>query len=334
MENPMLTFATPTILAGDRSLVSLMAHELAHSWSGNLVTNATWGDFWLNEGCTTYFERRIVEVLYGTEIAEMQWLLGQRALHHTVERFLKTEPEFTKLSMNLDQHDPDDAFSELPYEKGANFLRVLETHVGRPAFDTFLQQYFEDHAFQSMTTSRFLDLLQERLLPGDSRTWDALQIQSWVHEPGVPANIVIPNSDHFERTRAAAAAFVTDGSLTAVHPDTWVTAEWLDFLKSLPQDLSHEHLRQLDSQFHFTQSGNSEILFAWLAVCIRNTYEPAFAAVEAFLCGQGRRKFLQPLYEALCANAATQELAVSIYRKARPGYHPIAVSTIDGIVRV
>jgi aminopeptidase N len=136
MENPMLTFATPTILAGDRSLVSLMAHELAHSWSGNLVTNATWGDFWLNEGCTTYFERRIVEVLYGTDIAEMQWLLGQRALHHTVERFLKTEPEFTKLSMNLDQHDPDEAFSELPYEKGANFLRVLETRVGRPAFES------------------------------------------------------------------------------------------------------------------------------------------------------------------------------------------------------
>ena len=332
MENPMLTFATPTILAGDRSLVSLMAHELAHSWSGNLVTNATWGDFWLNEGCTTYFERRIVEALYGTEVAEMQWLLGQRALHHTVERFLKTEPEFTKLSMNLDPHDPDDAFSELPYEKGANFLRVLETHVGRPAFDAFLQQYFEDHAFQSMTTSRFLDLLQERLLQGDSRAWDDLHIQSWIHDPGVPDNLVIPNSDHFERTRAAAATFIADGSLTAVHHDTWVTAEWLDFLKSLPRDVSHERLRQLDGQFHFTQSGNSEILFAWLAVCIRNTYEPAFAAVEAFLCGQGRRKFLQPLYEALCANPATQELAASIYRKARPGYHPIAVSTIDGIV--
>ena len=332
MENPMLTFATPTILAGDRSLVSLMAHELAHSWSGNLVTNATWGDFWLNEGFTTYFERRIVEVLYSDDLADMQWLLGQRTLAHTIDRLTPIEPEFTKLRMNLDEYDPDDAFSELPYEKGANFLRVLERHVGRPAFDDFLQQYFEEHAFESMTTSRFLDLIWERLFHGDAAAWEALRIQDWMDQPGMPDHMIIPDSDHFERTRAAAQAFMRDGQLPTPAADSWVTAEWLDFLRSLPEDVALDKLQQLDNAFRFSQSGNAEILYAWLAVCIRNTYEPSLAAVEEFLCRQGRRKFLQPLYGALWANPHLRQFAVDIYRKARPGYHPIAVATIDGIV--
>jgi aminopeptidase N len=332
MENPMLTFATPTILAGDRSLVSLMAHELAHSWSGNLVTNATWGDFWLNEGFTTYFERRIVEALYGNDLANMQWLLGQRTLAHTIDRLLPTEPEFTKLRMNLDTRDPDDAFSELPYEKGANFLRVLEHHVGRPAFDAFLQQYFEDHAFASMTTERFLELLRDRLFQGDVTHWEDLRIPDWIDQPGAPDNMVIPDSDHFERTRAAAHVFMSTGQLPTPASDAWVTAEWLDFLRSLPDEVAVDKLQQLDAAFHFSQSGNAEILNAWLAVCIRNTYTPSFPVVEDFLCRQGRRKFLQPLYSALWANPHSRDLAATIYRKARPGYHPIAVATIDGIV--
>ena len=333
MENPLLTFATPTILAGDRSLVSLMAHELAHSWSGNLVTNATWGDFWLNEGCTTYFERRIVEALYGEEVAQMHWLLGQRALRRAVARFIDSEPEFTKLSMHLDDRDPDDAFSELPYEKGANFLRVLETHVGRPAFDAFLQAYFADHAFQSMTTQRFLALLKAELLQGDAAAWEALQVDAWVYGTGVPENMVIPSSDRFARVRAAAEAFGADGTLPLEQRETWVTAEWLDFLNSLPQELTFEQLQRLDDALHFSQAGNTEILFAWLVICIRNTYTPAWPVVEDLLCRQGRRKFLQPLYEALWRNPATQDLARTIYAKARAGYHPIAVATVDTILQ-
>jgi leukotriene A-4 hydrolase/aminopeptidase len=332
MENPLLTFATPTILAGDRSLVSVMAHELAHSWSGNLVTNATWNDFWLNEGCTTYFERRIVEILYGTEVAEMHWLLGQRALQRAIDRFSTRAPEFTKLAMRLDGHDPDDAFSELPYEKGANFLRVLERYCGRASFDAFLQTYFAEHAFQSMSTARFLEILQDRLLQGDATAWEDLQVEAWVYEPGVPDNIVVPISDRFAKTHEAAAACMAYGSLAGVHRNTWTTAEWIDFLRSLPQDVPHDKLALLDQTFALSRSGNSEILFAWLEICIRNTYTPAWPVVEDFLCRQGRRKFLQPLYEALWANSHTRELAQTIYGKARTGYHPIAVATIDHIV--
>lgn len=332
MENPLLTFATPTILAGDRSLVSVMAHELAHSWSGNLVTNATWNDFWLNEGCTTYFERRIVETLYGADVAEMHWLLGQQALHRVINRLMSSEPEFTKLAMHLDGRDPDEAFSELPYEKGANFLRVLEQYVGRAAFDAFLQAYFDDHAFQSMSSVQFLEILRDRLFHGDTAAWETLQVEAWVYEPGVPENIVVPESDHFAKTHAAANTFMATGSLHEGQQHTWRTAEWIDFLRSLPQAVPAEKLAVLDQAFALSHAGNTEILFAWLEVCIRNTYTPAFRAVEELLCRQGRRKFLQPLYEALWANPHTQELAKTIYAKARAGYHPIAVATIDHIL--
>lgn len=209
---------------------------------------------------------------------------------------------------------------------------MLEHHVGRPAFDAFLQNYFEAHAFQSMTTSRFLEWLRDQLFQGDVSAWEMLRINDWIYQPGAPDNMIVPDSDHFERTRAAAHAFMTEDQLPTAVSDTWATAEWLDFLHSLPPEIAHDKLEQLDEVYHFSQSGNAEILFAWLAICIRNTYEPSFGAVETFLCRQGRRKFLQPLYGALWANPHMRGLAAAIYRQARPGYHPIAVATIDGIV--
>jgi len=204
--------------------------------------------------------------------------------------------------------------------------------LGRPAFDAFLQQYFEDHAFASMTTDRFLELIRDRLFHGDVAAWETLRINDWIDQPGAPDNMIIPNSNHFERTRAAANAFISEGQLPTPASGTWATAEWLDFLHSLPEHIALDKLQQLDEAFHFSQSGNAEILYAWLAVCIRNTYEPAFPVVEDFLCRQGRRKFLQPLYGALWANPRSRHLAAAIYHRARSGYHPIAVATIDGIV--
>lgn len=332
MENPLLTFATPTILAGDRSLMSLMAHELAHSWSGNLVTNATWSDFWLNEGSTTYFERRIVESIYGKEIAEMQWLLGLRDLRATIKGFEKNEPGFNVLNVKLDGRDPDDAFSDIPYEKGANFLRLLETHFGRKRFDVFLRNYFDTHAFQSMTTKKFLGILEKELFKGDKKAWNDLQIETWVFKGGLPNNVIIPKSDRFEKTRAAAAAFGKSSTLDGVKKDKWITTEWLDFLNSLPQSLTGIQMAKLDRAFKFSKTGNSEILFAWLMNCIRNDYNLAYPALDDFLTRQGRRKFLKPLYQAMMDNPKTKEMAQDLYRKTRHTYHPISVNTLDKIV--
>jgi hypothetical protein len=332
MENPRVTFATPTIIAGDRSLVDVMAHELAHSWSGNLVTNATWSDTWLNEGFTTYFENRIVERIYGKDLADMQQLLQISTLRETVAEATKENAaEKTQLLIDLTGRDPEDG-SAVPYEKGASFLRLLEAHFGREKLDAFLRGYFDSHAFQSMTTGGFLVLLRDGLFKDEPAAWDSLKIEEWVYGPGIPDNLVVPASDRFDRTRAAAKAFLESGATDGIHAD-WQTAEWLDFLAALPDPLTVAQMTALDKAAGFTARGNSEILAAWLQHAIIASYEPAYPAAEHFLTSQGRRKFLRPLYAVMMQNPKTVEMAKRIYAKARPTYHPIAVATLDEIVK-
>lgn len=331
MENPRLTFATPTVIAGDRSLVSVMTHELAHSWSGNLVTNATWGDFWLNEGFTTYLENRIDEALYGREWAEMQQLLGERDLRAGVVRLMATRPDATRLALDLRGRDPEDG-PALAYDKGAAFLRVLEAHFGRPRFDAFLRAYFEHNALASMTSARLVETLKRELFQGDESAWKTLQVEDWIYGTGLPANLVVPQNDRFAAVRRVAAAFAATGAWggAGVRGSTpWVTAEWLDFLGALPRELAAERLAALDARFRLSQSGNAEILSAWLVLCARNAYAPAYPAIEAFLTHQGRMKFLMPLYATLHAQPATGELAQRIFRQAKPSYHPIAAEAVE-----
>lgn len=332
MENPRLTFATPTILAGDKSLVSLAAHELAHSWSGNLVTNATWADFWLNEGVTTYFENRIVESLYGREVAEMEQLLDQQDWRRKLLPLLETQPSDTALYIPSQGRDPDDIPS-LVYPKGANFLRTLERRFGRPRFDAFLRGYFGGHAFQSMTTTTFLELLKKDLFQGDDAAWRDARVEEWIYGRGCPDNVVVPVCPRLDVTHRAAADFAKDRSLGAVHKDAWVTSEWLDFLRTLPSPLSAAQLQALDAQAGFSKSGNSEVLFAWLTHVAHSAWEPGYPALESFLTRQGRRKYVAPLYAALQENPKTRELARTIYAKARPSYHPITAATVDGILK-
>jgi aminopeptidase N len=235
------------------------------------------------------------------------------------------------LNVQLKGRDPDDAFSDIPYEKGANFLRLLEHHFGRKSFDVFLRNYFDTHAFQSMTTKKFLSILKKELFKGDQKAWDTLKVDTWVYQGGLPDNVIIPKSDRFEKTRAAAAAFAKDSQTEGIQK-TWVTAEWLDFLNSLPASLTKEQMAKLDSAYAFTQTGNSEVLFAWLMNCIRTNYEPAYPALDDFLTRQGRRKFLKPLYQAMMDQPKTVEMARALYKKTRDTYHPISVNTLDKIV--
>lgn len=331
MENPRVTFATPTILAGDKSLVSLIAHELAHSWSGNLVTNATWGDFWLNEGFTSYFENRIMEVLYGKERAAMLARLAYNGLLKEIETLPATD---TVLAQNLEGRNPDDAVNAIAYDKGAALLFTIEQAVGRERFDPYLRGYFNRHAFTPMTTALFLEDLREHLIQGDETLEASLQLQAWLHASGLPSNVHVPQSAAFDRVEAQATAFVGGAAAANLPVKAWTPQEWQHFLETLrPQPLTPAQLRDLDATFALTRSGNSEVLFAWLRIAIANRYAPAMPALERFLIEQGRRKFLRPLYEDLMAHEWGQPEAKRIYAKARPGYHSVSAGTIDGIVK-
>ncbi|MGK0365640.1 MAG: leukotriene-A4 hydrolase, partial [Saprospiraceae bacterium] len=199
MENPRLTFATPTIIAGDRSLTSLIAHELAHSWSGNLVTNATWNDFWLNEGFTVYFERRIMEELSGKDYEEMLSVLGYQDLEEDVKD-LGPKSKDTHLFLNLDGRDPDEGMTDIAYEKGAFFLQMLEKAVGRENFDKFLNQYFSQHKFQTITTNEFIDYLKTNLINKYSLE---VNIDEWIFAPGIPESMEPVTSKRFEKVDTA-----------------------------------------------------------------------------------------------------------------------------------
>ncbi len=323
MENPRLTFASPTIIAGDKSLVSVIAHELAHSWSGNLVTNATWRDFWLNEGFTTYIERRIVEKVYGERMATMQAVLGRQILDRDVAKF---DAKDQILHVNLEGRDPDDGSTELPYEKGSLFLRSLEETVGRASFDQFLNRYFRQFAFQSITTQDFLNYLNANLPQVRAK----IPIEEWIKQPGVPASAPKISSDAFATVEAEAKAWSAGTkAASALATKDWTTQEWLHFLRALPASVKKAKLAELDKQFHLTDSGNIEITAQWLLMAIRNQYEPAYAKLDKVLMTVGRRKIVKPLYEELAKSEPGKQRALAIYAKARPGYHPILSKEVD-----
>jgi leukotriene-A4 hydrolase len=328
MENPCLTFATPTILAGDKSLVALIAHELAHSWSGNLVTNATWRDFWLNEGFTVYLETRIMEQVFGADRAAMETALGMDELRAE----LKTLPEADQvLHVQLEGRNPDDGMTGVPYQKGAAFLRRLEQVFGRDRLDAFLQSWFDEHAFQSVTTATFLAFLDERLLAHDRGKAAQVDVAAWVRGSGLPADAPVPESTLFAAVDAQLAAWRDGTPPRQLATAGWNTQQWLRFLGGLGTP-SAAQLATLDEAFAFTRSGNSEVLCQWLVLSIRSGYHAVDRRVELFLTTVGRRKFLKPLYEALLASPGGKDRALAIYQRARPRYHAVSQRTLDAML--
>ncbi len=330
MENPRLTFVTPTILAGDRSLVALIAHELAHSWSGNLATNASWNDFWLNEGFTKYIEHRIMESLYGAENAAMLARLALDRLRAFVDQLGVGHPD-TRLRLSLEGRDPDEGMTPIAYEKGQFFLRAVESAVGRRRWDRFLAQYFDHFAFRSVSSEDFVDYLRRELLGSDDRLESRIGLEEWIFQPGLPANCPRIESPELERVAGEVGRFGAGSPAGELDVEGWTTHHWLYFLRALPDRVETPRLADLDETFGLTATRNSEVLNDWLLVAIRNGYRTAFPALEEFLKSQGRRKFVLPLYEALMRESMG-ELAHRIYREARPLYHPVSVTSIDPVV--
>jgi len=331
MENPRLSFITPTVIAGDKSLVSLIAHELAHSWSGNLVTNATWHDFWLNEGFTSYVENRIMEELFGRERALMEQSLAVQDLRQAVQDL----PEkYTVLNVDLDGADPDDAFSTVPYTKGQMFLVWLEEKFGREVFDKFLVGHFNDHAFQSITTQQFEAYLKKNLLDKHPGVVSEEEIHTWIHEPMLPDMMPNPKSDAFNTVDAKTKQLLLgEITLDQLGTQRWTVHEWLHFLNNLPTDMSADDMMTMDATFKLTESTNNEIAHAWLLLSLKAGYDVVLPRLENYLITIGRRKLIVPLYKQLMETEQGAEFAKRVYQVARPGYHPLAQATLDEVVK-
>jgi len=329
MENPVLTFATPTIIAGDRSLVSLVAHELAHSWSGNLVTNETWNDFWLNEGFTVYFEQRIMEKIYGHNYAEMLTALSRGELQHTVDDMMADpkQKEDTKLFLNLDGRNPDDGVTDIAYEKGRFFLRSIENVVGREKWDAFIVNYFKTFAFKTNTTARFIDYLETNLISQNPDWKNKINYKEWIYEVGLPKNCESIQSVELQKVDSAISAYKTNWDAKAMHTEKYTTHHWLYLLRNLPE-LDVNKMKSLDEKFGFTKSRNAEIQCDWYQLCVKYNYESAFPAMKIFLCSVGRRKFLMPLYKGLVKTEKGKHFAMDIFKEAEPSYHAVAANSI------
>jgi aminopeptidase N len=328
MENPRLTFLTPTLLAGDRSLVNVVAHELAHSWTGNLVTNANAEHFWLNEGFTVFAERRIVEALWGADVAALEAALGRRGLDEAVARFAD-RPELTRLRTRLQGVDPDAVFSEIPYEKGYLFLRALEEAAGRAAFDRFLREWLGAHRFGAVTTDDFVAAC-ERALPGVLARVGA---DRWLDGEGVPDGAPVARSARLERVEALVAK-----GPEPLEPEvarSLRTVEWQLWLEGIAPALraaGATACEELDRAHGLTARGNAEVLVAWLEAAVRAGYGPAVVRAEALVGEVGRMKYLRPLYRALLSLPDGRARAERVFAAAAPGYHPIAREVVAGLI--
>lgn len=330
MENPKLTFATPTIIAGDKSLVSLIAHELAHSWSGNLVTNATWNDFWLNEGFTVYFEERIMEDVYGREYSEMLAQLSKEELNGTVADLSAANAKDTWLKLDLEGRSPDDGMTDIAYNKGYFFLRLLEETVGREKWDAFLKDYFKTNAFQVMDTETFLDHLKKSF--SAEKLSEKVNIEEWVYGAGIPANIPSVQSERMTNIEAVAADYSANKiNESKLKWNEWSYQEKVHFINQLNNPGS-DKMKKLDAAFKITESGNNEVLFAWLMLSVSQHYAAAYPRMEDFLIEVGRRKFVAPLFETM-VSTGQKEMAQKIYAKSRSGYHAVTIETVDKIMR-
>jgi len=325
MENPRLTFATPTVIAGDRSLSSLIAHELAHSWSGNLVTNATWDDFWLNEGFTVYFERRIIEKVKGKDFSDMGSIIGRGDLNNAFSDFGDDGKE-TCLKLDLKGHNPDDGMTDVPYEKGYLFVVLLERTFGRDKIDAFLKKYFQVYKFKTITTEEFEDYIKTQL---DTIQLDAIHLHEWLYNAGLPDNAPGFESKLFDMVEKEKENLL-NGKSTIQYKD-WDFNQWLYFINSIRNKATLEQLNSLNKRYHFLESNNSEILASWLTNNIIVGNKVVNSRLEGFLCKVGRRKFLTPLYKALLQSGQKDE-ASKIYRNCRSSYHSVSQSTLDELL--
>ena len=354
MENPMLTFINPSIVAGDRSLVSVIAHELAHSWSGNLVTNESWNDFWLNEGFTVYIEHRIMEELYGKETANTLCEIEHFELTEELKDIATSQhPEDSRLYLSLKGRNPDDGMTSVAYVKGAYFLKTLEATVGRKKMDAFVNAYFEQYKFKTIKTEVFHTFLNKNLLYPNNIEFNT---DEWFYLEGLPMNSITIKSKRLELMRSYAERTNRGEDIFApikkirwvkvkgkkkkrkqpyteqLDTKAYITQEWQTYLRSLSLSIDTARLDQMDRYAQFSDA-NNELKFEWFLLNIRKENRSIRPKLRTFLIETGRRKYILPLYRALAVHPADKEWARSVFKEAQGGYHSVSRNSISAVFK-
>jgi leukotriene-A4 hydrolase len=321
--NPRAPFIAPSAITGDRSLEWIVAHALAESWAGDLVSAATWRDAWIDTGFATYMQDRLVRTMYGERRAAAERVLALRM----------QKPEEQALPLDLRGKDPGALPREAANPKAGLFFEFLDAKFGRARFDEFMRGYFDHFAFRSITTEQFLAYLKENLLDRSPNIVSSQQVAAWVTGSAVPADAELPASDAYAPVDTARTAWLS-GKLPAkkLEAKDWVTQQWLYFLIGMPPVLRKDQLADLDQAFAFTRSANAEVAASWLMLVIRNTYQPGYPRLEQFLETNGRQTLIVPLYLELVKTPAGTVLAKRVYALAKPAYFPRTAAAIDPIV--
>jgi leukotriene-A4 hydrolase len=327
MENPRLTFMSTIYLMGDRSWTAIISHELAHAWTGNLVTNTTWEHFWLNEGWTTYAEMRITEAVEGKEVASLETVIYAKALWETLERF-GMEANITCLKPSMEGIDPDEVFSNIPYYKGFLLIRQLELAVGRKRFDAFIRKYIETYHFKSIDTEGFVQFLKNEL----PEAVEKVDVNSWIYEPGLPEGAMDLHSSLHSEALAVAEGYLQGKPLTKEQIEGWHSDQVLSFLFALPQQIPAEDCASIDEVFDFKHKWNNTLQARFLALCIHSGYSDIMPRVEHFVETYGRGISLSRIFRAIIAEDWTKRHVRPLFERIRERHHPVAIATIEKLI--
>jgi len=346
MENPCLTFVTPTLLAGDGSLVCVVAHEIAHSWTGNLVTNKTWGHFWLNEGWTTWLQRRIMNKIENVpHDMDLDAIGGAQFLEQDIEMLDKS---MTSLYLKLGDNDPDESYSRVPYEKGFHLLYALERMVGEETFLELVAAYLKKFAYGTVTTEEFREFcigFWKNTNPAAYTKVKDFSWDEWMYGTGMPP-LPVFNKSLAEAAESLAAAWVEfdnnedqkEVSAPDVDISEWTSAQKVCFLNTLllvqddesgkPKKFTIFTLQLMQMKYSFQRSKNAEILFRYCMLAVQSEDRGIYPVVVRFITSQGRMKYIRPLYRAMFASATSREIGVETFLKNKDFYHPIASKMI------
>jgi leukotriene-A4 hydrolase len=332
MENPNLTFVTPALLAGDRSMSNVIGHEISHSWTGNLVTNKNWKNFWVNEGFTTFMERKLDSALLGEDMENLEAIVGNNELVADI-KVMGEDSEYTKLSPDYGGNDPDDGFCTVPYEKGYQFLVFIEKKIGKDNFKEVMQRYIKKYKYQSVDYTAFQGVLEELIREKYKKKQAKKMIKEidwdkWLNEKGFPANKMDFVSEYLKDAEKLAEDFLNekeDDSSVLKKFKEWHTNVKLAFLNYLTENkdkIDQKILLNLKNKLHLAEEYNAEIKYMWYLLALDKKLEEEMSNIQKFLETHGRLKYIRPVFFAWIEKDFSQ--AKEFFEKVKYLYHPFA----------